>query len=258
MRNLAEIILKGCLEPPEGDNKYGGRCKNSAHALYEINPTLFTSTLTSVLEKREASGITDESLVRFVGTLGSLNASWRSLPNSARLRMLALVSNQSIETTFFMRERFFASGLPTDAEVRIRYLDVIDRLTAEQVDAQMKRPYPRQQWVYTSIRFLEESRNFRSAESNMRRVLRVSDVLHRRDITALGKAIIGNSQVRLASEMPTLLLTLFLDTRAIDGAREEWVTISEQLTQMNRDDENGDPYYSYSDLNDALENSQRS
>jgi len=50
-RNLAQVIVKGCIDAPDGDEVLASRMADSAHALHQSVPELFTDALKDVVRK---------------------------------------------------------------------------------------------------------------------------------------------------------------------------------------------------------------
>lgn len=91
-RNLAQIVVKGCLTPPDDSRKVWRRLYRSARALDEIAPALLVEALDSVVGRIErTAGLTDLQIVRFIGALGSLEAAWNSVPTTSVSRFRTLI-----------------------------------------------------------------------------------------------------------------------------------------------------------------------
>ncbi|WP_104084058.1 hypothetical protein [Cryobacterium sp. Y11] len=251
-RNLSEIFVKGCIEPPKGDNNLAFRCLQCVRALHEFDHDRFDLAVESVLSKREQGGqLGDKDLLRAVGALGPFDAMWKRLPSTSRMRLIALLKVAPLGS--LVEERFFASGPPSDIEVRDLYNGILDRAGIDEVDNQLNRPYDRGQWADKALTFLAESSNYRVAEANMRRVLKTTEAFQLRHVETFAETILHNDQVRVASDMPALALKALEDTVKIVGARQVWVDLAAELKARNRADPSGSSsYYSYDGLSGFL------
>ena len=251
-RNLSEIFVKGCIEPPNGDNNLAYRCLQCVRALHEFDHDRFDFAVESVLAKREQGGrLGDRELVRAVGAFGTFDAMWKRLPTTSRMRLIALLKVASLD--FLVEERFFASGPPSDEEVRDVYIGILANVSLDEVDNQLNRPYDRGQWAEKALTFLAESSNYRGAEANMRRVLKTTEAFQLRHVETFADVILHNDQVRVASDMPSLTLKALQDTVKTVGARQVWVDLAAELKARNHADPSGSSdYYSYDGLTEFL------
>lgn len=91
-RNLAKVIVKGCLAPPGDDYKLWKRLRKSALVLDQIEPALLAEALEAVVGRSEKdTGLPDVQMMRFIGALGELGPAWAVVPTTSLPRFETLV-----------------------------------------------------------------------------------------------------------------------------------------------------------------------
>jgi cell division inhibitor SulA len=244
-RNLAEVVVKFCLEPPNGDQRARNRAAASAHALATIEPDLFEQALTSVVRRREESvGLSPEQLLHFVGTLGDLRFAWSAIPESSHARIHSLIRTAS--KSALIEANVFSSDVPGDAAAIVaERLHELDATEFGLVIAGR----PNLRFVDVAIANLQSSLNFRSAEHNMETLaLPLAAVMESGHVARLLSAVRENEQVRYAAKMPNLLVRFFESTRRVrQESYEDWTALCEWLVDTA---DGGDPssYYAYPEL----------
>ncbi|MBG0718373.1 hypothetical protein G3N18_09905 [Microbacterium sp. 2C] len=218
-RNLLTAGLKLAIRPGDESNVTAGRCVATLHAAAQTDRGAVDSVIRSVLGRWRDS-LTDQDLARCVGAVGSFRATWAALGADNAARATTLFRS---DTGWLIENRAFASGPPADEDVSTSYRDAIDRLTFEQVDALTRRPYNSVQWVEPAVKFLADSRSYRSAEERLRVVLRLASVLDLDSLRKVTESLALNTQVAYAGGTKTLLLQLLDETLATPGARRVWV-----------------------------------
>ncbi len=96
--NLAILIIKGCLQPPNENRRIARRCSLAAHALDRIAPELLAEALARVITRREeGAGLSDAELLRLVGALGDLTPAWTALPASSHPKIHHLLRHAAMD-----------------------------------------------------------------------------------------------------------------------------------------------------------------
>jgi hypothetical protein len=242
-RNLVIVILKGCLD--EDDDAFARRLAEAARALETIDPGLLDQGLDAVVTRREqTSGLSDLQLLRFVGRLGDLGGAWRGLPTTSHPRVLAAL--KAADVADLLAVRALSVAVP-QAEVASALQGRLDELDAETL-ATVIATGPAPPLVAHAIAKLSESGGWRTGESRMNDlILPLASHLDLEQLRAVHEVLKENDQVRRASGMPPLMLTLLNKTVTIPGAIRAWREISDWLKAQGRDDDPND-WYAYPQL----------
>lgn len=244
-RNLALLVVKGCLDPPDRDEQIWRRLSKTAHALDSIAPSLLELALREVVAKREqTTGLPEAQLLRLVGALGDLAPVWHALPATSVPRVVAAVSTADIDE--LIRLHAFGSVVSQpDVEDAISNRlaaldhDLLVRAVATQPSARL---------VPRAVALLQSAGGWRTGEARMRDlILPLASVLDIEGLKGVHEALRINSQVREASGVPPMLTALFAQTADLPGALPEWRALSDWLQTQGR---GGDPndWYAYPDL----------
>ena len=210
-RNLAELIVKGCLVrvQPDGtelDPVIVRRSALCAHALDSIQPVLLEEAMAAVIRKREENyGLSDDELLCFAASLGDMTAAWRALPESSHPRVEEAL--RSADVQLLADRGVFAAAL--DGETR-KIVDAriveLDNWQLGTVIAQA----PSERFAPAAIEAFTESGSYRNAERNMRAlVLPLAGVLTAAQVPEVLAAVKDNPQIRMASRMPLLMVEFF-------------------------------------------------
>jgi hypothetical protein len=244
-RNLAVVVIKWCLDPPDGSNVVARRLSEVAHALEIIAPALLDTALTDVLTRREeTAGLSDTQLLRMVGALGDLDATWRALPASSHPRVVAAVTNASNRELVDGAVFTSCPGNTAVSSALDHRLAHLERSELAEVVGSSPEPI----LVRHSLRHLKDAGSWRGGEECMRvLVLPLACHFGLEDLCAVHEVLRENDQVRLASGMPQMIEDLFAETVHIPRALDAWQRISDWLLTQGRD---GDPsdWYAYPEL----------
>jgi hypothetical protein len=244
-RNLAQVIVKGCVNAPDGDQRLRSRMIEAAHALDAVSPLLLESAMHDVVTRREeTSGLGDDELLNLIGGLGDLDATWRALPETSHPRAAAIVATAPLDD--LVRANVVKTDvLNGDVVTALRErLAKLDRATLQSVVERQ----PSRALVPFAIAELADSGSWRGAEERMTSlILPLAAHLDTDDVTAVHNILRENGQVREASGIPPMIETLFEQTRDLPGALVAWREISDWLRTQGR---NGDPndWYAYPGL----------
>jgi hypothetical protein len=244
-RNLAVVVIKGCLDPPGGNEVVARRLSEVAHVLEILAPALLDAALADVLTRREeTTGLSDEQLLRMLGALGDLEATWRAFPASSHPRVIAAVtnaSNQQLVRTGALASPPGEAAIASAVDHRLAHLERSE--LAEVIDVKSGRLL-----VGHALRHLRDAGSWRGGEECMRTlVLPLARHFQLEDLCVVHEVLRENDQVRLASGMPPMIEDLFAETVDIPGALNAWQEISDWLLAQGRD---GDPsdWYAYPEL----------
>jgi hypothetical protein len=246
-RGLAELIVKGSIDPPEGDLRRSNRCALAAHALDRIEPELLKAALMRVVRAREEGpGLSQVELVRFAGMLGDLSVSWQVLPTTSHHRVMAAIENASV--AHLVDHGLFTRRLPEE------YASVVRRRQEELSVADLQETVtqnPDLSYMEAAVKMLAESGSFRQAERNMERhILPVAHQMDVPDIRRVLDAFRDNRQIHFASKMPDLMLDFFhRTTQHYLGCYFDWLAVQEGVAAL--DTKGG--YYSYPGLSKAID-----
>jgi hypothetical protein len=244
-RNLAQVIVKGCLAPPDDDFELWKRLRKSALALDEIEPALLAEALETAVGRAERdSGLPDLRIVRFIGALGELDPAWNAVPPTSVPRFVALVRTTDLKV--LTRWAVLSAITPVaDVEQAIG-----ERLQASSDEELVKIIAIRgsAKHLPLAIERFERSGGWRTAEHRMEHmVLPLAKFVGVDDLKRLRQILAANNQVREASSMPPLLEQLYDATCDGPGAQAEW----EQIVldrEANAPDGDIDHYYAYPQL----------
>lgn len=244
--NLAILIVKGCLQPPDGNQRIARRCSVAAHALDRIEPGLLVEALARVVTRREAgTGLSDAELLRLVGALGDLTPAWTALPDSSHPKVHNLLRRATINELAdagvfnvtlpnpiagIVAERIADAGLDRDALATLIAATRVPSLAAR------------------AIRFLCESAGYRAAEANMAQlVLPLVQCLDADQLRQILGCVRSNNQLHYAAAMPSMLVNLFQEARGLwHDCASDWRDLCSFLETLSPDDPEG--YYTYPDL----------
>ena len=260
--NLTKIMVKGAVKPTGGEdigtmepNELAYRCRTSVNAIYQFQPKVVEEAISAVvLNWERTDSLTDRVLLRFVGSLGHLSASWISVSAGTKLRVIAVL--EAAEVSTLIEERTFASGLPEDVSVAAAYGGALAKATAgfENLETLVGiRSLDDRQWVGGALDALRNAESFRSAERRLRCLLRLAPKLSVGDLASAAASIRENKQIYQASDTPGLLLNLYGETAATTGARAVWLQLAQGLhDDYMQDHADADGQYSYKELLDKV------
>lgn len=249
--NLATLIVKGCLQPPDGDRRIARRCSLAAHAIDRAAPALLTEALARVVTRREdGAGLSDTELLGLVGMLGDLTPAWMALPVSSHPKVHSLLRRAAIDE--LAETGVFAMSLPDPAAgiIAERVADAgLDRDALATLIAATQAPglLPR------AIMFLCTSVGYRAAEANMAQlVLPLVQLLDADQLRQILGCIRSNNQLHYAAAMPSLLVNLFQETRRLwNDCAADWHDLCTFFQTLRPDDPQG--HYAYLDLRHLVE-----
>lgn len=245
-RGLAELIVKVAISPPDGDLRRGDRCALAAHALERIEPDLLSDALNKIVKgKEEGPGLTATELIRFAGALGDLDLAWLALPASSHHRVKAAVEAADLRSLLDhgVFTRRLPDGIAAAVNGRRENLNVANLVEVVSENPDLS-------FTQAAIKVFEDSGNFRSAESNMARmILPIAKEMSPSDVKSVIAAFIDNNQIHFASGMPDMMLKFFNSTRGhFTECVTEWYTLREAVQSFDR----AGGYYSYSELQEAI------
>jgi len=244
-RNLAQVIVKGCLAPFDDDFTVWKRLRKSAWALDEIEPALLADTLRSIVRRaEEGSGLDDTRIIRFIGALGELQPAWDAVPQTSVPRFATLVRTANFEVLAKWVALSATTPIPEVEEAIKKRLRVA---TVNEL-AHVINVRPARKHLPLAMERFEDSSAWRAAEYRMvNLVLPLAKYNGDAELHHLRRILAENSQVREASSMPPLLEQLYDSTRTAPGMEVEWVGIVEDLEATAPDDD-PDGWYAYPQL----------
>ena len=209
-------------------------------AIYQFQPKVVEEAISAVvLNWERTDSLTDRVLLRFVGSLGHLSASWISVSAGTKLRVIAVL--EAAEVSTLIEERTFASGLPEDVSVAAAYGGALAKATAgfENLETLVGiRSLDDRQWVGGALDALRNAESFRSAERRLRCLLRLAPKLSVGDLASAAASIRENKQIYQASTT---------------GARAVWLQLAQGLhDDYMQDHADADGQYSYKELLDKV------
>lgn len=244
-RNLAQVIVKGCLAPPDDRVGIWKRHRESALALDQIQPALLAEALAIQVGRVEKeSGLDDMRIVRFIGALGDLVPAWEAVPATSVPRFLTLIRNIEFEVLAAWAVLSATTPRPDVEEV------IEERLQAasDEEFARVISVRPARKHLSQAIERLQESHAWRVAEFRMEHtVLPLAKFVGAPELALLRTTLEVNGQVREASSMPPLLEQVYDATKYAPGAHAEWETIV-SLLEAKAPHSDVDHYYSYPQL----------
>lgn len=249
MRNIIEVAVKAAIRPPDGDNQVAGRCVAATKAATEINADLVLAVLGSVLTKWR-DHMSDTDLLRAVGAIGPYKSTWEQLGSENVARVRTLLGSAAVET--LIEERAFASGPPADAALAATYANAVARLSDEQLEIMVRKPYPQAQWVPRVLDVVRAVGSWRGGERAMRMVLQVSDGLSLDDVSVVAAEFLKNDQIHRAGDVPQLMENLITQTIRLPGARDLWNATLDAYAGGQDPPLEDDDWYSYSEARAAL------
>lgn len=247
-RNLVQVIVKGCIDAPEGDEQLAKRMAEAAMALQEVAPDLFAEALKEVVQKREeTTGLLDMQLLRLLGSLGSLDVLWGALPESSHPRAISALSNGPSDDLVRLR---VTTQLLANIEAAEALKERVGKAATPAL-TQIVTAAPGPAVVPAVLDRLAAAGGWRSAEEVMALVPPLAAHFSTTDLSRLAEILRTNGQVRESSGVPPLVTNLFDRTREIPGALEVWRELSAWLQNQGRE---GDPndYYAYPQLAQSI------
>lgn len=247
-RNLAQVIIKGCVDAPDGDEQLAARMADAALALHQVAPELFTEALNEIVRKREeAAGLSDVQLLRLIGALGSLDLLWQALPEQSHPRVIAALTQGASADLLRLRVTAYPlANADAAAALAMRLADASNTaLTAIVTTA------PGPALLPVVLDRLAAAGGWRTAEMVMALLPPLAPHFTVPDMARVAEVIETNIEVRQSSGVPPQILNLFERTRHVPGALAVWRELSAWL-QTNAPD--GDPadYYAYPALAAAV------
>lgn len=250
-QNIAKILIKHSLRPPDESNRTAKRSRDSVYAIAAESPAAFEGGLSSVIAGWESSGVLGErELVRAVGCYGDRETFWGHLPDTALARLEAYLLAPDIE--LLIDQRFFVSGAPAKPGIAASFNASISEMDSEQLRRAMRQARSRMPFIDRIVERIQNSVSFRGAEGNLRLLELCADELTPAHVVALRKAIEANrrSQVRLAGETEAILVSIHAESQGSQDAEAEWRELARWLRQAGVDGD--DEHYHYDELCDAV------
>lgn len=250
-RNLAVVIVKGCLAP-EGDSfVLWKRLRKAALVLDDIDPVSLAEALESVVGRAEKeSGLRDLAMVRFIGALGELGPAWASVPQTSVPRFVTLVETFDFEQ---LASWAVLSATTPIAAVEQAIAKRLEDATDEELQQVIAVRGAKKHLPLAMERFVK-SRGWRASEWRMEQlVLPLARFVSAEDLELLRRTLGTNEQVREASSMPPLLEQLYDATRQAPGAQAKWEDIVFDL-KANAPDNDPEHYYAYPQLRGRVHN----
>jgi hypothetical protein len=249
-KNLADVIIKYCLDPPGGNARTRQRASAAAHALATIEPELLEQALASVIRRREENvGLTDGQLLHFVATLGDLSVAWDAIPQSSLGRVHSLLISSPVAD--LIGANVLSADLQGDAAAIVA--ERLHELDSKELGLVIA-GRPNLRFVDEAITTLESSGSYRTAEHNMESlVLPLAAVMEVGHVKRVLHSVYKNDQIRYAGKMPNLLVQFFEATgRVRSESYDEWVGLCEWLSKTA---DGGDPstYYAYPELRERVD-----
>jgi hypothetical protein len=249
-RGLAELIIKGCMATKDTDGtdldpRIARRCALSAHALERIQPALLSEALSAVVTKREEGpGLSEDELLLFTGSLGDMAPAWQALQSASHARVREVLKNVPVQR--LVEHRVFACGLAGEAK------DIVEGRLVELDSGQLAvviGQSPDLRYVQAAIEALREAPGHAEAKQHMATlVLPLSPVMTAGQVREVLACFRENTQVRMAYEMPPLLVTFFERTeRVFAECYEDWYELVDWLVDMAPRRDPTD-YYAYPEL----------
>lgn len=256
--NLAKLAMKQSIQPPrDGESTTTNtdavvqRCRAAFSAIEEFEPEVIEEAIAGVIANWERSGsLTDEMLLRLVGSVGHLPCLWRIVSKGTKSRVTALLNSAGAD--LLVAEHTFSSGRPADPAVAAAYEKAVEVATAdfENLERLVQAPtQDRAQWVKPVLAALRAARSFRSGERRLRCLLKIASHLSSEDLKEAAASIRENNQIFQASDTPELLLNLYRETSDAPGAHAVWLELAKGLHgDYMKEHTDPDGYYSYKKL----------
>lgn len=245
--NMVKVLIKHSIQPPKDSERTARRALISALAIANEAPVSFEEGMISILKSWEESGaMGDRQLIRASGGYGATAAFWRSIPQTAKSRLLQLVANSETET--LVNEGFFTCGYFQNEDLDELYDNAVSKLTAQQLDKVLEESTTPNSFIVAIIDHIENSATFRLAESNLQRLHDFGGPLTSEDVVDLYAAIKNNlwSQVRLAERSEAILCSIFKKSVQNAETNKEWLKLAQWL--HNEGKKNDDTEYLYDEF----------
>jgi uncharacterized protein YnzC (UPF0291/DUF896 family) len=230
--SLAKLMIKGVIDPPEGNSLIADRLAEAAHALAEVAPDLLTLGLESVLKKRiQGGGLSGPQSISLLGRIGDMKPLWNSVPEAAKPGLVAAIAQTE------------PAALAEAGVLSIEQADLDAAKAVQEVLAQiMQRPgsldllakaisrHAGEHLWPLVLQEIEFASDFRSGEQVMIQVVMpYATKMSAERVRELGEALLGNGQVRMALAVPPLLVQIFDSTPNTPAMMDEWKMISDDL-----------------------------
>ena len=244
-RNLSQVIVKGCLAPPQDDFQTWQRLRMSALALDQIEPALLAEALaTAVCRVEKGTGLSDLRIIRFIGALGELVPAWDAVPTTSTPRFVELIRTMEFDV--------LASWAVLSATTPVVEVEgaIHERLRAasDEEFAKVISVGGAAKHLPLAMDRFAESRGWRAAESRLERlVMPLAKFVGVHELGRLREILEMNEQVREASSMPPLLQQFYDATAGAPGAQVEWEKIV-ALLEASAPNGDTDHYYAYPQL----------
>ena len=244
--NLAKVIVKACIRPPQNNALIWTRSAAAARALDQVAPQLLAEALQDVIGRaEEGTGLNDAELICFVSALGDLDPAWSVIPATSLPRFTSIITSSDLDLLVAW------SVLSTDP-APAAVAQALEARRAKLGDDQLTHLValrPTAALLPRALDKLATSRSFRTAEARMSgQVLPLANYFTTDDVECF-KTILEDDtcDVRYASGMPALTEQLYEATRTIPGTQATWEAIATYLETSNRDAGLSD-YYAYPEL----------
>lgn len=244
-RNLAQVIIKGCLAPPDDNKEIWKRLRESAGALDQIEPALLAEALGTVVGRAERdSGLQDLRIVRFIGALGDLAPAWDAVPPTSVPRFVTLIRTTDFDVLASWGALSATTPIaPVEEAIEEALLAASDEDFANVISVRNAAKH-----LPLAMDRLEQSRGWRAAEFRLEHmVLPLAKFVDANVLERILTTLKANAQVREASSMPPLLEQLYDETRRVPGAQAKWEAIVSFL-EANAPSGDVEHYYAYPQL----------
>lgn len=246
--NLAQVIIKGVLQAPEGNELISERLAEAAHALDDVAPALLEQGLQRVVTNRfQSGGLPEDEALRLVGRLGDLEVVWDAIPTTAKAGLVAAIGRRKLDD--LISDRILSTmqaNADAGAAVEARLLQVPPlRVTSVFTDIIGRGPAPHL-WPH-ALREFAASPSWRFAEERMRGlILQFAPHMTAQHIHEIAEATLANSQIREAASMPSLIEYLFTLVPPSPDVLAEWDTFVSKLVAAEGGDTTA--HYAYPGL----------
>jgi hypothetical protein len=176
---------------------------------------------------RLTEDLKDSKLRRVIRLFGMEPRCWQWLSQTLQLRLQRIV--KAFKYAEDGSRDYIFEGMKID-ELRPLLMDVLGQLAEHEQIALIART-PRHEFADTAITIYRSAGGWRTAESHARNlILPLADCFTAKHIERIGEAILSNSQIWDAGDMPVLIADLFQKTAPIHAAaREQWEAIAQGL-----------------------------
>ena len=227
--NLTQVIIKGVLRAPEGNELISERLAEAAHALTDVAPALLEQGLRRVVTNRyQSGGLPEDEALRLIGRLGDMAVTWDAIPTTAKAGLVAAISRRSFEdltSDGLLSTMQVHADAATAIEARLLQVPPYTHVLPNIIG---RGPAPHL-WPH-ALREFAGSPGWRWAEDRMGWViLPFAPQMTARHIHEIAEATLGNYQIREAVGMPSLMEQLFTLVPLGPDVLAEWEAFTSKL-----------------------------